>query len=169
VLRAESRWQEAVPEYEAAIASNRNFVYALHGLAYCKLMTGFIDEAIPLEEEVIRLSPHDPAIGNFYLRIGAMHLLLSRTDEAINWFEKARTASPGLPYVHAHLASAYALKVETERAAASLAEARRLSGDNLYSSIAALRAVVDFGVPKVRTLYEATYFAGLRRAGMPEE
>jgi len=24
-------------------------------------------------------------------------------------------------------------------------------------------------VPKVRALYEATYFAGLRKAGMPEE
>jgi len=24
-------------------------------------------------------------------------------------------------------------------------------------------------VPKIRALYEATYFAGLRKAGMPEE
>jgi hypothetical protein len=26
-----------------------------------------------------------------------------------------------------------------------------------------------FGVPKIRALFEATYFAGLRLAGMPEE
>jgi hypothetical protein len=26
-----------------------------------------------------------------------------------------------------------------------------------------------WGVPKVRALVEATYFAGLRKAGMPEE
>jgi len=25
------------------------------------------------------------------------------------------------------------------------------------------------GVPKIRTLYETTYFAGLRKAGLPEE
>ena len=25
------------------------------------------------------------------------------------------------------------------------------------------------GVPKIRALFEATYFAGLRKAGMPEE
>jgi len=25
------------------------------------------------------------------------------------------------------------------------------------------------GVPKIRALYEATYFAGLRKAGVPEE
>jgi hypothetical protein len=27
----------------------------------------------------------------------------------------------------------------------------------------------NFGVPKVRALFEATYFAGLRKAGVPEE
>ena len=29
--------------------------------------------------------------------------------------------------------------------------------------------LVWLGVPKIRALYEATYFAGLRKAGMPEE
>jgi hypothetical protein len=55
------------------------------------------------------------------------------------------------------------------RATAELAEARRLSGDDRFSSIARLRAVGYFGVPKVVALYKATYFVGLRKAGMPEE
>ena len=50
---------------------------------------------------------------------------------------------------------------------AELAEARRLVGDDRYSSIARLRAVVSWGAPK--DLVEATYFAGLRKAGIPEE
>jgi len=51
-----------------------------------------------------------------------------------------------------------------------LAEARRLVADDRYSSIARLKAVVGYwGVPKIRALFEATYFAGLRKAGMPEE
>jgi phosphoglucomutase len=33
----------------------------------------------------------------------------------------------------------------------------------------ALKAVGYFGVPNTRALFEATYFAGLRKAGMPEE
>ena len=41
--------------------------------------------------------------------------------------------------------------------------------DDRYSSIARLKAFGYFGVPKIRALYEATYFAGLRKAGMPEE
>jgi hypothetical protein len=33
-----------------------------------------------------------------------------------------------------------------------------------------LKAVGGYwGLPKIRALHEATYFAGLRKAGMPEE
>jgi hypothetical protein len=56
-----------------------------------------------------------------------------------------------------------------ERAAVELAEARALVGDDRYSSIARLRAVENWGVARIRTSVEATYFTGLRRAGMPEE
>ena len=49
-----------------------------------------------------------------------------------------------------------------------LAVARKLAGDNRYSSIAHLRAAQYWGVPKVRALFEATYYVGLRKAGMPE-
>jgi len=38
-----------------------------------------------------------------------------------------------------------------------------------FSSIAHVKAGGIWGVPKVRELFEATYFAGLREAGMPEE
>ena len=102
-------------------------------------------------------------------RIGLAHLLQSRPDEAILWLEKARGANPKLPYLHAWLASAYARKGESERAAAELAEARKLVRDGRYSSIARLKAVEYFGAPKVRALFETTYFAGLRKAGVPEE
>jgi hypothetical protein len=106
--------------------------------------------------------------GVWYSQIGLVHLLQSRTDEAIFWQEKARVAMPERPDVHANLSSAYALRGETETAAAELAEARRLSNDDRYTSIARLKAVDYFGVPKIRGLFEATYFAGLREAGMPE-
>jgi TolB-like protein/class 3 adenylate cyclase len=51
---------------------------------------------------------------------------------------------------------------------------RRISeagGRRSFSSIAQLKAVPGGwrGAPKTRALYEATYFAGLRKAGVPEE
>ena len=104
------------------------------------------------------------------MRIGAVHLLQSRTDEAILWLEKARRANPSAPLTHGYLASAYGLKGEIGLAASALAEARRLSGDDRYTSLARLQAVVRYwGVPKIRALHEAIYFTGLRKAGIPEE
>jgi len=168
VLRAQRRFAEAIPEYEMALASDRNMT--TYALGQCKLYTGAIEETIPLVEHAIRLSPRDRLIGIFNQQIGRVHLLQSRTDEAIAWLEKARNATPAHPGIRAELASAYALKGETDRAFAELAEARKLSLDDRYSSIARLTAVVGYwGVPKIRDLFEATYFAGLRKAGMPEE
>jgi adenylate cyclase len=169
VLLALKRWKEAIPEYEAALASNHNLVAALHGLAWCKLYAGSIEEVTPLVEQAIRLSPRDPRIGHCYGLIGTVHLLQSHIDEAIIWLEKARSAAPGVPIFHSQLASAYALNGETDHAAAELAEARRLSGDGRYSTIALLKRTVSYGVPKTSALAEATYLDGLRKAGMPEE
>jgi TolB-like protein len=169
VLRLQNRCEEALPEFETVLALNRNWVGAIFAIAWCKFHTGSIEEVIPLLERVIGLSPRDPYIGISYGRIGIVHLLQSRIDEAILWLEKARNAIPARPFTRATLAAAYALKGDTERAAAELAEAQRLGRDGRYSSIAGLRAVGYFGVPKIRALYEATYFAGLRKAGVPEE
>jgi len=173
VRRFQGRCDQAIPEYELAFEFNPNWLNSLDFLAACKMMTGSIETAISLEQQAIRLGPRDPYIGNYYGRIGQAHLLLAHTDEAIIWFEKAVGAIPGYGNPHAWLASAYALKGETERAASELAEARRLT--SRYSSIARLKAAGTlggpgyWGVPKVRALFEATYFAGLRKAGMPEE
>jgi TolB-like protein/DNA-binding winged helix-turn-helix (wHTH) protein/Tfp pilus assembly protein PilF len=169
VLRAQRRYAEAIPEYETVLALDRNWVYALFALGQCKLNTGSIEETIPLVERAIRLSPRDPALGVWYENIGLAHLLQSHIDEAVMWLEKARNRTPAHSMIRADLAAAYGLAGETERAAAELAEARRLSPTDRYSSLSRLQAVYTYGVPKIRALREATYFAGLRKAGMPEE
>jgi tetratricopeptide (TPR) repeat protein len=169
LLHAQDRCEEAISEYETAIALNRNLVYPIASLGWCKLLAGSIEEVIPRVEQAIRLSPRDPQIYNWYGWIGMVHLLQSHIDEAIVWLEKARNANPAHPGIRAWLASAYGLKGETERTAAELAEARRLSSDGRFSSITRLKAAQYFGVPKIRALFEATYLAGLRPAGMPEE
>jgi len=56
--------------------------------------------------------------------------------------------------------------------AAELAEVRTLNGGHIFSSIAHVKALpfgAWWGATKTRAMYEATYFAGLRKAGMPEE
>ena len=168
VLRAQQRFEEAIPEYETVVAINRNWVLAIAAVGYCKFITGSIEEAIPAQERAIRLSPRDPRIWLYYYWIGQVHLLQSRIDEAISWFEKARRANPDHPLPHAYLASAYGLRGEIGPAAVELTQARNLASNDRYSSIARLRAVGPFGGPKIRALFEATYFIGLRRAGVPD-
>jgi len=144
---------------------NRKSVWALHYLAQCKLLTGSIEDVIPLEEQAIRLSPREPRIGHWFHVVGTVHLLQSRTDEAIVWLEKARSELPAAADVRSRLASAYALIGETERAAVELAEARRPTSDDRFSSFACLRATVDFGAPKTRALFEPPISPGCARPG----
>jgi len=166
VLRNRNRWDEAILQFETALLLNRNSVGALRGLGWCKLYTGSLDAVIPIAERAIRVGPRDPQIGFRYLMIGTVHLLQSRIDEAVLWFEKGRSVMPDVPNFRVRLASAYALRGETQRAATELAEARRLAGD-VFSSIARVKASGSWG--SVLPSFEATYFAGLRKAGMPEE
>jgi adenylate cyclase len=168
LLRAQRRPEEAIPEYEMALAFNRNWVDALAAIGRCKILIGRIDEALQDLEQTIRLSPRDPFVGYWFLRIGEAYLLQSRVGEAIVWLEKARNVNPALALFRAYLASAYALIGDTKRAAAELMEAGRLDGAGCCSSIAYLKAIEDFGAPSVRAAYETTLFAGLRKAGMPE-
>jgi tetratricopeptide (TPR) repeat protein len=169
VLRATRRNEQAIPEYQEALAFNRGWADALAGLGWCKFWVGSIDEAIALHEQAIRLSPRDPQIGYWYFRIGLMHLLQSRIEEAIPWLEKGRGTIPTFPLAYSFLAAAYALNGEVERGATELAETYRLSGKVWVSTIADMKVTGYWGPPKIRALYESVYFAGLLKLGVPEE
>ena len=95
LLRAQHRWAEAISEYETVLALNRNWVFAFFALGQCKLFAGSIEETIPLIERAIRISPRDPEL---------VHLLQSRTPEAIIWLEKARNNWPAQSHIRAWLA-----------------------------------------------------------------
>ena len=97
LLRAQRRPAEAIAEYETVIASDRNHVNALAATSWCLAYTGSLEPAIAVLLQVVRLSPRDPEIGVWFGRIGLIHLLQSRFDEAVLWLEMARNANPELP------------------------------------------------------------------------
>jgi adenylate cyclase len=173
VLRAQGRLDEAISEYQIALASNRNYVNALANMGRCRIFIGPIDDGIAAQLQAIRLSPRDPNIGLWYARIGQARLLQSRFEDAIRWLEKARDALPELAVIHGLLAAAYALHGDAKLAAAELAEAQRLNAN--YSSIARLKPTLSRdgqirgARPEIRALFETIYLAGLRKAGLPEE
>ena len=67
LMRAQNRPEEAMPEFETVLEFDPNSTSALHLLGWCKLLTGSIDEVIPLAEQAIRLNPRDPFIANRYV------------------------------------------------------------------------------------------------------
>ncbi len=168
VLRAQHRYPEAIAAYEATVALNPNWAHAYSHLGWCRFVSGEIDALVPAQERAIRISPRDPQIGLFYSRIGCVHMLQERFDEALMWLERARAAAPEHPQFRAFLAATCALTNAPVRAAAELAEARKRVGDDRYSSICRLLEREHWGVPAVRALADATYLRGLAMAGMPE-
>jgi TolB-like protein/Flp pilus assembly protein TadD len=164
VLRTQRRYTEAIAQYEAVLALDRNFADALADLGRCKTYIGPADDAISAQQRAIRLSPRDPKLFNWYFRIGEAHLLLSRVDQAIEWLEKARSGTSAEWYVHAWLAAAYALEGDLTSARAKLAEARTLQGSGFDRGVAHIAE--RFVDPGIREHFEATILAGLRRAGL---
>src|SRR3984893_10888570 len=65
VLRAQHRFDAAIPEFKAAIALDRNSVLALASLGVCKFYTGRLEEVIPAQQQAIRLSPRDTYDANW--------------------------------------------------------------------------------------------------------
>jgi tetratricopeptide (TPR) repeat protein len=174
-VSAEARvagFADAIPEYETILAANPNDVRALANLAWCKFMTGAEEEAIPLLEKVIRLSPREPGLYLQYFRLGLVHFFRGRLDEAILWFEKARRANPSFPVAHSLLAAAYGLKGDAARAADELAEfskAAKRHADSRFATIALVRKNGDLNTPALHDRFEEFLIAGLRKAGLPEE
>ena len=170
LLRFTRRCEEAIPEFEIALETNRNDPYTLVQLSTSKYLMGGSDtEAIALAEQAIRLSPRDPNMGWWYTWIGFVHLLQSRLGEAIAWLEKGRSAQPKAWPTRYFLAAAYGSKGEPEHARAELAEAHSLTGSDRYSTVARTRANNDLYTPALRDRWETVYFPGIRAAGLPEE
>jgi TolB-like protein len=164
VLRTQRRYAEAISEYEAVLALDRNFVDALADLGRCKTYIGPVDDAIIDQERAIRLSPRDPRLWNWYFRLGEAHLLQSRLDQAIGWLEKARSDRREIWYVRAWLAAAYAHKGDLNSARAELAAATTLQGSGFERGIAHIAE--RFVAPEIRARFETIIIAGLRRVGL---
>src|SRR5262249_58150908 len=77
-------------------------------------------------KKAIRLSPRDPLVSAMHYGLGRCHLFLGRLDQAIELFERARTARSGHWDIRIWLAGALALNGDLDAARAELAEARRL-------------------------------------------
>ena len=168
--RVKGRWAESQVELETAIALDPNNSSAIRQLGLTLLLQGRPEAAIPHFERAIRLEVRKRYMFNGYANLGRCQIFLGRIDEAVESFRRARTLAPGIWYVHLELAAALGLRGDIEEARSEIAELLTIKRD--VNSIARWRAIAvtqGFGHPQLQALREKTSYAGLRRAGFPEE
>jgi adenylate cyclase len=167
------RLDESIAEYERALSLDPAMVIAFVGLGYDYLYLGQFEKSLEYLDKAIRLSPHDPYVGRWYVGEANGHFGLKQYDQTIEWARRAIAISPrdANPWMHLNLIAALAL-------AGHEAEAHDALQNYLTSvpsgpkTIAAWKA---FAAPNIRSSsprYLETfdrYYDGLRKAGLPEE
>ena len=165
--RLQDRAEESLSEWETAIALDRNNTSALRQFGVTLMHLGRPEEAIPIIEKGIRLSPHDAGTPGTYQVLGLCHLLLGHVETAIELFRRSLAGNTRLYYTHMSLAAALGLKGDLVEARVAVAGALRLRPD--LNSVARLRASIPYSNPQYWGLLEKTVIVGLRQAGVPEE
>ena len=125
-------------------------------------MTGRPADALPLVDRALSLDPE--SIGWAMRFACEAYLLLGRFDDAVSACEKAGGTNSDW-FITSYLAAAYANRGDIDKArAAANAILRTVPG----YSIAQVRAKHYSDVPEYLTMAEATWYSGLRKAGIPE-
>src|SRR5215469_8117340 len=166
--RVQNRLSDSKIELEAAIALDRNNARARQQLGLTLMWLGQPETAIPQNEKAIRLNPYDSNIASYYWALGSSKLVSGGIDEAATLLEKARASNPRLFFVHLWLAAPLALRDEIDEARSALAQSLKLRPE--ISSLARWRSEYPwYANPQFVAVAEPTLYAGLRRAGFPEE
>ena len=95
LLRVQERWSELPEAAERLIEAYPNSENGYNHLALVRIYQGRLEEAIPLLEASMRLSPRNPIIYFREWRMALVMVLLGRHEEAIAWAKRA--ANPGAP------------------------------------------------------------------------
>jgi TolB-like protein/Flp pilus assembly protein TadD len=166
--RIQNRLKDSQIELETAIAFDRNNARAFQQLGVTLICLGQPEDAIPRIERAIRLNPHDPNIASYYWALGSADLVSGRVEDAVILLSKGRAANPRLYFIHLWLAGSLALKGDLDAARSAVAESLKLRPE--VNSVASWRAENLFYTnPRFTALAEKTLYAGLRRAGFPDE
>jgi len=156
------RWSAALEANERRISLDPFSPAPYEYKAWLMSMTGRPAEALPLVDRALSL---DPESVGWAMRFACeADLLLGRFGDAVSACEKAGGTNSDW-FIASYLAAAYANLGELDQArAARDAILRTVPG----YSIAQVRAKHYSDVPEYVTMAETNWYAGLRKAGIPE-
>ena len=157
------RWTAAVEAIDRAIRLDPYKAWLPAHKAWLMSMSGRPSDALPLTDYAAAL---DPEITGDALRYACeAYMLLGRNDDAVATCEKAAGTNSDW-FVTSFLAAAYANRGDIDKAVAAKNEMLRTVPGY---TIAQLRAKHYSDVPEYVKMAEDTWYAGLRKAGIPEE
>ncbi|MGA9002444.1 MAG: tetratricopeptide repeat protein, partial [Pseudolabrys sp.] len=151
----------AISELELALDLNPSLALAHYGLGAAFVFSGKPNDAFPHLESAIRLSPHDPNMGSYLVRIAEAKYLIGDDEAAVHFALKA-LAQPSFQW------SRYAVLIAALGQLGRQEEAQRYLAE-------VIRIRPSFSVSFVRTMHPFSrdmgidrYYEGLRKAGVPE-
>jgi len=154
-------YDAAFRELKTALELNPSLALAHYGLGATLVFSGRAEEGIPHLTAAIRLSPHDPNMGSFLVRLADAAYFLKRYEEAAEWARRA-LQQPNFQW------SRYTVLIAALAQLGRLDEARnciqQLQVKRPNTSIAFVRETHLFG----DTASFAHYLDGLRMAGLPD-
>jgi adenylate cyclase len=154
-------YDAAFRELKTALELNPSLALAHYGLGATLVFSGCAEEGIPHLTAAIRLSPHDPNMGSFLVRLADAAYFLKRYEEAAEWARRA-LQQPNFQW------SRYTVLIAALAQLGRLDEARNcieeLQVKRPNTSIAFVRETHLFG----DTASFAHYLGGLRMAGLPD-
>jgi tetratricopeptide (TPR) repeat protein len=86
----------ALAELAIALELNPSYAWAHYGVGAALVFSGHAEEGVPHLERAIRLSPRDPYMGSFLLRMADAYLLTGDYEKSVEWARKA-LLQPGTP------------------------------------------------------------------------
>jgi adenylate cyclase len=129
-FRRLNRNQKSKAVAEELIRRFPNNEAGYYDLAQVKTVTGYAEEAVPLEEKAIRLNPRSPWLYARYRDIGFALLLLGKDQDAITFLQRSLAAdlddNGDRRWLYRCLAAAYARSGQMPEAKHALQEADRL-------------------------------------------
>jgi len=118
-------YEKAIAEGERAVALSPGEPAMLSNYAGFLMFSGRPEEAIPLLQKAIRLSPFGPTY--FFAFLGDALRMTGRFEEAVSAYNKAIQLTPDYIIVHMQLAATYSMMGREKEARAEAAEVLRIN------------------------------------------
>ncbi len=164
VLQVSGEPERALAMLSRQVEVNRNYAPAWHKISYTQATLGRHEEAIRAGDEALRLSPRDGRLYSFLVVTAAAHLYAGRDREALVWARRSIDARSDFSISHAWAAAAAANLNEMDTARKEIGEFQRLQP---HYTVESFRREGQSQNPDFLRQRER-FYAGLRRAGLPE-